>query len=427
MVFLLMIYFRLFKFINLKKFFGILVIFAIAACNNSGKKANSEKTVSQEYAKGTFGYDLEFLKQYHKDLVVLGDDSAGAQIIIVPAYQGRVMTSSAQGSKGASFGWVNHDLIASGKPAEHINVFGGEERFWLGPEGGQYSIFFKKGTEFKFDNWFVPKVLDTEAFTLVSSTKTEAKFEKEMHLENYSGNKFDLMVNRTIRLLNKKAIDSVLGVVVPEGVQAVAFESDNSVTNKGTNIWDKKSGMLSIWILSMLNATDKTTVAVPYKEGEVAELGKIVTDDYFGKVPADRLKVNKGMILFKGDANLRSKMGVSPSRALPFVASYDAVNKVLTIAQFTLPEGATDYVNSLWKIQDNPFGGDAVNSYNDGPMDGKQLGKFYELESSSPAAALAPGKTIQHLHRTIHLKGSKENLDKIVIKILGVGVEAISL
>ena len=29
---------------------------------------------------------------------------------------------------------------------EHVNVFGGEDRFWLGPEGGQYSIFFVKGT-----------------------------------------------------------------------------------------------------------------------------------------------------------------------------------------------------------------------------------------------------------------------------------------
>ncbi len=51
------------------------------------------------------------------------------------------------------------------------------------------------------------------------------------------------------------------------------------------------------------------------------------------------------------------------------------------------------------------FSGDAVNSYNDGPIDGKQMGKFYEIESSSPAAALAPGTSMQHIHRTIHLKG----------------------
>ena len=400
---------------------GVLV-----ACNPGDEKQESNAEPGSKFMDGTFGYDLNFLRQYHRDIVVLGD-SAGAQVIVAPAYQGRVMTSTTEGNKGISFGWINHALIASGKPAEHINAFGGEERFWLGPEGGQFSIYFKKGMDFKFENWFVPKEIDTEPFKLISSTKKDAVFEKEMHFENYSGNKFDLTVNRTIRLLDRPAIDNVLGIPIPENVEAVAFESDNSIINKGTTAWDKKTGMLSIWILSMLNASNQTTVAVPYKQGEEAKLGKIVTDDYFGKVPAGRLKIDSGILLFKADASQRSKIGVSPERALPFVASYDATNNVLTIAQFTLPGGATDYVNSLWKLQDDPFAGDAVNAYNDGEIDGKQMGKFYEIESSSPAAALAPGNSIQHIHRTIHLKGSKEDLDKIAIKVLGIGVDAIKL
>ncbi len=391
-------------------------------------QSDAGNTDSSKYVEGSFGYELNFLKKYHKDLVLLSDDSNKAQLIVLPAYQGRVMTSTANGNDGAGFGWVNHDFIASGKPAEHINVFGGEERFWFGPEGGQYSIYFKKGFEFKFENWFVPRELDTEAFTLVTSSNSEAKFEKTMKLENYSGNKFDLLVNRNIRLLSKRNIDSLLGIEIPEVLQTVGFESENILTNKGITTWNKESGMLSIWILSMLNASDKTTVAIPYKQGDSTKLGKIVTDDYFGKVPAERLKVNNGLMLFKADARLRSKIGVSPLRALPWVVSYDAVNNVLTIAQFSLPEGKTDYVNSLWKIQDNPFSGDAVNSYNDGLNDeGKQLGHFYEIESSSPAAALAPGKSLTHYHRTIHLKGSKEELNKITMKLLGVYVDSISL
>ena len=403
--------------------FGLL--FLSASCIQVEHKVPSRADI--EHAKGSFGYDLAFLKQYHKDLVLLGKDSTGPQVIVLPAYQGRVMTSSAEGKKGTSFGWVNHDLIASGKPVEHINAFGGEERFWLGPEGGQFAIYFKKDSAFTFDNWYVPKEIDTEPFTLISSTPSEATFEKEMHLENYSGNNFDLMVQRTIRLLNKPAIDSALGIAVPEGVQIVAFESDNVITNKGTAAWDKKSGMLSIWILSMLNATEKTTIAIPYKQGDSVKPGKILTDDYFGKVPAGRLKVKDGLILFKADANYRSKIGVSPSRALPVAASFDAINNVLTIAQFSLPFGNTNYVNSLWEIQENPFSGDAVNAYNDGPIDGKQIGRFYELESSSPAAALTPGESMHHLHRTIHLKGSREDLDKIALKILGKGVDDIGL
>ena len=411
----------------MRKVLIIISMLASGSCKNADTNSMKQNNSSNENSmKGSFGYDLDFLKKYHNDLIVLRDDS-DAQVLIAPAYQGRVMTSTAEGRNGASFGWVNHELIASGKPGEHINAVGGEERLWLGPEGGQFSVYFKKGTEFKFENWYVPKEFDTEPFKLISSSSSEASFEKEMHLENYSGNKFDLRVSRTVRLLKKQAVDSALGVSVPNELKIVAFETDNSVTNKGKTAWDKKTGMLSIWILSMLNASDKTTVAVPYKEGDSSQLGKIVTDDYFGKVPSDRLKINKGLILFKADADHRSKIGISPLRALNVIGSYDATKNILTIAQFSLPVGATDYVNSLWKLQEDPFAGDALNSYNDGPIDGKQMGKFYELESSSPAAALAPGQTLHHLHRTIHLKGSKEELNKIAVRLLGVGLEVISL
>jgi hypothetical protein len=397
----------------------------VTACNDDKNKNEDAADKASKFMTGTFGYDLDFLKEYHKDLIVLGDENS--QVIVAPAYQGRVMTSTTDGDKGLSFGWINHDLIASKQPSEHMNAVGGEERFWLGPEGGQFSVYFKKGAEFKFENWYVPKEIDTEPFDLVSSTKSEAVFKKKMRLENYSGNQFDLTVDRTIRFLDRNAINNALGSTIPGNIKTVAYESGNRITNDGANSWNKETGMLSIWILSMMNASDQTTVAIPYKQGDSAQLGKIVTDDYFGKVSADRLKVDKGLILFKADAFHRSKIGISPKRALPVAASYDAVNNVLTIAQFSLPPDSTGYVNSLWKIQEDPFSGDAVNAYNDGPIDSTQMGRFYEIESSSPAAALKPGQSIQHIHRTIHLKGTKEDLDKVALKVLGVSLDAIKL
>jgi len=413
----------------MNKILAAIFIIAFTSCNNrdNNSPVNNPDTTNKEIVKTSFGDDLRFLQQYHKDLVILGNDSNGARIIIAPAYQGRVMTSTAEGNKGLSFGWINRELISSGKPAEHINAFGGEERFWLGPEGGQFSIYFKKGVEFKFENWFVPKEIDSEPFDVLGANTTMALFNKKIHLENYSGNNFEVDVRRMIRLLNRSAIDSALGIAISPSLHVVGFESENSIMNNGKTAWTKQTGMLSIWILSMMNASGQTTVAVPYKKGDSTTLGKIVTDDYFGKVPGDRLKDQDGLLLFKADANHRSKIGISPKRALPFIGSYDAVNNVLTIAQFDLHPETSDYVNSLWKIQDDPFAGDAVNSYNDGPIDGKQMGKFYEIESSSPAAALAPGKTMSHVHRTIHLKGSKEELDKIAKKLFGVGVNQITL
>lgn len=374
----------------------------------------------------TFGDDLEFLKQ-HTDVLVLTDDEGKAQVAVVPAYQGRVMTSTAAGTEGAGFGWINRELIASGRIEAHVNAYGGEERFWMGPEGGQFSIFFAEGAEFNLDNWQTPPVIDTEPFAVVSQTNTTATFRRLTRLTNYSGAIFDVQINRSVKLLPANSHAWALGVDIPKTTAAVAFQTDNSITNKGEKAWTKETGLLSIWILGIFNPSDETIVVIPFEPGPDSELGPKVNDEYFGKVPADRLIVSDDVLFFNCDGQHRSKIGLSPKRAKPTLGSYDAAGKILTIVQYTKPEGVTDYVNSMWEIQDKPFAGDVVNSYNDGPPEpgAKPLGPFYELETSSPAAELKPGQTLSHMHRTFHLQGPEKDLDAIAQATLGVSLEEI--
>jgi hypothetical protein len=204
----------------------------------------------------------------------------------------------------------------------------------------------------------------------------------------------------------------------------VAYASNNKITNKGRKAWKKETGLLSVWILGMFNPSPSTTVVVPIKAGPEKHLGVKVTSDYFGQVPADRLVVRDDVVFLRADGQYRSKIGIGPKRSKAILGSYDADNKVLTLVQFNQPEGVTDYVNSLWKLQDNPFGGDAANSYNDGPPEpgARPMGPFYELESSSPAAALEPGGSMTHTHRTFHLAGPEAALDKIARATLGVSL-----
>lgn len=249
-----------------------------------------------------------------------------------------------------------------------------------------------------------------------------------MHLVNYQGSEFDLLADRSIYVLSRSMVEQLVGVEIGDAVGVVAFESDNGLTNIGIDPWTKESGLLSIWILGMFNPTPTTTVVLPYVVGSTSDLGKtVVNDDYFGKVPEARLKRASGVVYFKGDGQHRSKIGIPPRRAKSFIGSYDEELKLLTLIHYTLPEGVTDYVNSLWEIQKNPYGGDAVNSYNDGaPKPGAApLGPFYELESSSPAAALKPGETLRHVHRTIHIQGAEDALDPIARATLGVGIKQI--
>ncbi|HON93340.1 MAG TPA: hypothetical protein PKZ07_17355 [Sedimentisphaerales bacterium] len=413
---------------NLRTMALLLVTLVVAGCatgkSNPGSRGGA-KGAAKSRGNG-FRDDVAFLQAY-TDVVILKDRSGQGQVVVLPKMQGRVMTSSATGPDGLSFGWINRELIASGEFVKHMNPFGGEDRFWLGPEGGQFSIFFAKGVPFDLEHWFTPAAIDTEPWTLAAKTSRSAVLEKTMKLTNYSGTEFDLRVTRTVRVLDRNMALGLLGTTAGPDVNMVAFESNNKVVNTGLKPWTKDTGLLSIWILGMFNPSPETTVVIPYQTGAESELGPVVNDTYFGKVPEDRLVVKEGVMFFRADGQYRSKIGLTPKRANSVAGSYDALNKVLTIVQYNKPVNAEDYVNSMWQLQEEPFRGDVINSYNDGPASpgAKPMGPFYELETSSPAAALPPGGSIVHIHRTFHFCGPEAQLDAIARATLGTSLEEI--
>ncbi|MHC5003136.1 MAG: DUF6786 family protein [Planctomycetota bacterium] len=372
----------------------------------------------------TFADDATFLRE-HSDAIVLGDGH-GPGVVVVPAWQGRVMTSTAGGDAGASYGWINRELIASGRLQPRFNAFGGEDRFWFGPEAGQYGLFFAPGDPFDLDHWQTPPVIDTEPFELVSRGDRHASFRRRTSLVNYTGTRFDVRVDRTVTLLAPETAAGRLGVSVAPGVRFVAYESSNTITNVGEAPWTRDGGLLSIWILGMFRPSPMTTVIIPYRDGDPADLGPVVNDAYFGPVPPERLVVRDGVVLFRADGLQRGKIGLGPKRARSVLGSFDARDGVLTIVQYDLP-GASEYVSSLWEIQDDPYGGDVVNSYNDGPLTPGEagLGGFYELETSSPAAALAPGASLTHVHRTFHFEGDVTALDDIARAVLRIDLDTV--
>ena len=381
---------------------------------------------AQQENGNSFGEVVSFVNQ-HSKLLVLSDDRSGASIAVWPAMQGRVLTSSATGSGGQSFGWFNRELIASDKVQQHINAVGGEDRIWVGPEGGQFSVFFAPGALFDLDHWYTPTPLDTEPFNIVNQTKTSVLFRRVFSLTNYSGTKFEVQIDREVRLLSDAEIWHDLQVSAVSGVRVVGYESENKLTNLSKTSWSMETGLLSLWVLGQFRATPQTTIVLPIREGSPADLGIPVTTDYFGTVPEDRIAVKPNVVFLKADSNYRSKLGLSPQRAQGIVGSYDAQNHVLTIVQYSQPSEPAYYVNSAWKIQKDPYRGDVANCYNDGPPSpGKpQLGHFYELESSSPAKILKSHETVEHTQRTIHLVGTDQQLDAISRATLGVGLDEV--
>jgi hypothetical protein len=358
-------------------------------------------------------------------VTVLTSDSGG-RVAVSPTLQGRVMTS-AVAPRGASLGWINRPFLDAGKTGTQFDNFGGEDRFWLGPEGGQFGLYFPKGAPYAFGSWQTPSALNEGAWTVARASSKDIVLTRTMRVTNHSGAVFDLAVERTVTVLSKAELAAALGAPVDPSVQAVAFETKNRVTNTGSVAWTKDRGLLSIWILGMYAPSADAHVVVPFDPGGP---GEVVNDRYFGKVPAERLSVHprEGYLAFTCDGHLRSKIGLRPGRARSPLASYSAAARLLTLVQYDKPPGATDYVNSMWEDQKEPYGGDVVNSYNDGPTEpGKpSLGGFYEIESSSPALALAPGASVVHTHRTFHLVGDRTGLEPISRAVLAIGLDDFS-
>jgi len=403
------------QFIYNLKLMVVLLAF-MSACSTSTNK--NPVQMNDINLKGTYGYDVAFLSEEKIKTIELKDNNSEARILLVPAWQGRVMTSTVGGENGASFGWINYRFIEEGKVSSQFNPFGGEERLWLGPEGGPFSIYFREGTEQVFENWIVPKAIDTEPFDVVNQSSGKVSFTKNFSLVNASGTKMEIGIERNVKLLNSDESEIALGIPIDKSLSFVAYESENILINKGQSAWSEKTGALSVWMLAMFNPSPKGVVFIPFRKGSEAEAGKIVNDDYFGKVPSDRLVVKDGILFFRTDGKHRSKIGITPQRALPFCGSYDPEKMVLTLLWYSAPEKPTKYVNSKWGTQDDPFSGDAVNSYNDGPVDdGSIMGPFYEIESSSPAAMLPPGGKVTHKQRIFHITGSEEKLSLISEKL----------
>jgi hypothetical protein len=399
------------------------------------------ETEKPQSAPKTYAETRDFLRRRTKVFELAGE--GGTRATVCPEYQGRIMTSSFGGADGPGLGWVNYDFIAAGKHSPPFNNYGGEDRFWLGPEGGQFSLFFELGLSQTVQNWFTPPELNTGAFKVESVGTGECRLSRRLRVTNAAKSSFDVRIDRTLQMLGAKHFAEFFGAGAARALREtqspfVAFQSANTMTNVGRTAWDRKNGLVSIWTLGQFPAGDRTVIIVPYKEGSESELGPVVQSDYFGSVPPERLRITREAILFRGDGQFRAKLGVSPKRAKPFAGSVDLRTGILTLVHFSMPENpaAHFYVNNAWKLyvnttlteqQYHSLEGDVLNTYNDGPPEpgAKSLGSFYELETLSPTRPLAKGERIVHHHRTFHLWAEPDALARLVKETLGVELDEV--
>ena len=106
------------------------------------------------------------------------------------------------------------------------------------------------------------------------------------------------MLNEKYQFFDKSTIEDQLEIAIDSQISFVGFQSENKITNTGSQPWKKESGLLSIWILGMFNPSPETTVIIPYQG--ILELNT----EYFGSIGPEQLTVSDHAVLFKGDGSL---------------------------------------------------------------------------------------------------------------------------
>jgi len=330
------------------------------------------------------------------------------------------MGTTCWGDRGEILGWVNVDAIQRGMVDPVFNNFGGEERFWFAPEGGQFGLCKGKYIASP-EHYHVPDAFNTQPFKVLSKNESSITMHSCMRVTNASGTRFQMGVTRRVRILD--ACPYTLGF--GKEVNVIGFETDNTSCNTSTRGCLRNKGALAMFCLTQFPTHHRLVAIVPFRKGTVSNLGPRVRDDYFphiclgGRLPAKAWRLLPNVGLFKVDGSVKGKIGVARQRAIPRLGSWDLDRNELIIMDFDFyPE--LEYAASYWYQQENPYEGDVCSLSYEGPGADGNTGQSYELESLSPALFLKPGQSFGHRNRVYHLFGPTEALDGICNKFLGV-------
>ncbi len=358
---------------------------------------------------------------WHEDAIILLGEG-GTKVVVAPRLQGRILDS--QFARQDSVGWVCYPEIAEGEKHAAFNNFGGQDRFWLGPEAGQFGIYFPPGAKLERASWRVPVDLDRGAFNVEEVTPEKVVFMRMASLSNYSGTSFRVRIDREVGLIPVAQMTRTIGVELPAGVAYVGSYSDNLLTNAGSEQWKKATGLLNVWILGQFVPGPQTVVIAPVQPGD----GPAYRDErYFGKLPPERLKFINETVLFRADAREEGKFGIPQKRTRGIAGSFDFIRNILVVVRFDVPVEPASYANSAWiKNQADPYDGDVFQAYNSdrtSSLDHRYA--FYEMESVSPSKELKPGETVHHRHETYCFQGDYDKLQELAKSLLRIDLNLV--
>lgn len=350
---------------------------------------------------------MNILKSSNHDGYTLKPYKRKGQVLVCPSLAGRVMGTSYTNDQGEFGGFINTKAFKEDMKDSWDN-WGGEERYWLCPEGGQFGLMFQ-GKENSFDNYTVQAGINNSKYTVVdiSDLGNSLSMKCQFDLHNATGTRFQVESLRRITALD--ACPYLTGMIAE--INFVGFQSESTITNVGANAWSKQTGALAHWHLGQFLPGERVIVIIPFNQGIFSD--PPIREDYFvqfclnGKMPANRYWLKNGFALFKADGKCRTKIGQNRSRATGLLASYNLDSDEIIMMDYDYYPGL-EYASSYWYEQPEPYNGDCISFSAEGPISPKEPnGRCYELEAMSPAMFLSPGQSFTFRTRVFHIRGPR--------------------
>lgn len=347
----------------------------------------------------------------------------GSAVLVAPSLNGRILTSKV--GEVESLGFVSLSDIEQGDSRAPFNNFGGQDRFWIGPEAGMYGLFFKPGDDFDRQSWRAPPHLNRGAMNVESASASHLSMRRDMRFINYAGSRFEVRIEREVRMIPSSDLREELGVEIPADLNFVGSYSMNTMVNIGETAWNRDNGALCIWILGQYRAGPNVLAIAPFRDLPEDQDGPVFNDDYFGRVSdesPDRIARVDQAVVFRADARREGKFGLPPERCKGLAGSFDPDKNLLVVVKFDQHDEGEHYASFSWKYPNpEPYRGDLLQVYNAN----SETHAFYELESVSPCRELEPGQKISHRHANFAFQGDREALAELARKVLGVDLDRV--
>lgn len=293
----------------------------------------------------------------------------------------------------------------------------GQERLWLAPEWGPFSLFHAAGAAQNRGTYRPPDALGN-GYEVTWKKPDRVTVARAMRLENAAGHRLDMAVERTFRPLTLEDVELALNVGLPGKVDFAGFATENRLRNTGDTAWTQATGTAALWPISSFPATEETVVIAPY---DPRGTGSEVYGGYLGEPGGDRLVVDgeHGVILFRADGASLGKIGLNASRAKEVIGAIDFQRRLLMIVHYDQMAKSRSINMRPTQAEGEAFEGDVVLAYNHSGVDGE---RYFNLETVGPALLLQPDQSVAHHQRTLVFRGDMETLSTVSEKVLGVGL-----